>query len=187
MNKIEYIGIGGSAGSLAKMIDIITNLPSSNISIFIVLHRLKDKKSILPGILQNITSKYKVIDAHSNQKVMPNTIYTAPANKHMIVKNGYIFLTNTQKKHFSKPSISILFDSLAKEYDKNLLCLLLCGYGADGSDSLENLKNCGATVLIENPKECEAKPMLENAIKSGHYNAILSTQEINEYISINLL
>ena len=186
MKEISYIAIGGSAGSLDKMINIIKNLPSSNISIFIVLHRGETKESILPIILQNVTTKYKVCDACSNQKVMPKTIYTAPANKHMIVKDSHIVLTNTPKIHFSRPSISVLFDSLAYEYKNNLLSILLCGYGNDGSDSLKKLQDSGAIILIEDAKECEATPMLENAINTGHYNAILSINEINKYISNNI-
>lgn len=184
MAKIDYIGIGGSAGSLAKLISIIKNIPSSNISIFIVIHRDNNTKSILATILQNITTKYKIIDAYSNQKVMPRTIYIAPAGKHMIIKEGYIILTNTEKRHFSRPSISILFNSLSNEYKRNLLCLLLCGYGDDGSDSLESLKRSGSTILLEDAKECEATPMLDNAVKSGNYDAILSIEEINEYLKI---
>ncbi len=187
MNKIDFIGIGGSAGSLEKINNIVKNLPPSNISIFIVVHQQKDKKSLLHKILQNQTTHYKVVEAISNQKVMPKTIYTAPPGKHMIVAGGYIFLIDTDKRHFSKPSISVLFKSLAKECNQELLTLLVCGYGRDGSDSLENLKNSGATILIEDSKECEATPMLDNAVKSGNYDAVLSLKDINKYIhnSIN--
>ncbi len=182
MKKVDFIGIGGSAGSLSKMINIIENLPSSNISIFIVLHRGETKESILPSILQNVTTKYKVCDPYTNQKIMPKTIYTAPAGKHMIAENGHIILTNSSKIHFSRPSISVLFDSLAKEYKNNLLSILLCGYGDDGSDSLKYLESSGSTILIEDAKECEATPMLDNAVKDGHYDAILPISGINKYI-----
>ena len=182
INKINYIGIGGSAGSLEKISNIIKELPPSDISIFIVVHQNKDKKSLLYKILQNQTNYYKVIEAVSDQRVMPKTIYTAPPGKHMIVAGGYIFLTDGKKKNFAKPSISVLFNSLANEYNQELLCLLVCGYGKDGSDSLENLKNNSATILLEDPNECEATPMIDNASQSGNYNAILPLKDINKYI-----
>ncbi|MEA3289541.1 MAG: CheR family methyltransferase [Campylobacterota bacterium] len=182
INKIDYIAIGGSAGSLEKIRDIISKLPASNITIFILMHQKEDKNSKLRSILQNYTEHYKVIDAVSDQKVMPRTIYVAPSSKHMIVAGGYIFLLNTPKKNFSKPSISVLFESLSTEYNKDLLAILVCGYGKDGSDSLKALKECGATVFIEDPKECQATPMLENAIKSKNFDAVISLQDINSFI-----
>lgn len=182
INKIDYIGIGGSAGSLEKICDIIENLPPSNISIFIVIHQKADKKSLLSNILQNHTKHYKVVDSVSDQKVMPKTIYLSQPNKHMIVAGGYIFLTDSEKMHFAKPSISVLFDSLASEYGQELLCLLVCGYGRDGSDSLKSLKKSGATVLIEDPSECKATPMLDNAILSGSFDAIMPLNDMNSYI-----
>lgn len=182
INRIDYIGIGGSAGSLEKIKNIIKDLPPSSISMFIVVHQKEDRKSSLHKVLQNQTNHYKVVEAYFDQRVIPKTIYVAPPGKHMIVAGGYIFLIDNQKKHFAKPSISVLFDSLANEYGQELLCLLVCGYGKDGSDSLENLKNSGATVLLEEAKECKATPMLDNAAKSGNYDAILPLESISRYI-----
>lgn len=181
-NKICFIGIGGSAGSLEKVMSIVKNLPLANISIFILIHQQEDKKSLLEKILQNQTSYYNVVEVEFNQKVTPKTIYIAPPGKHMIIENGYIYLIDTERRNFSKPSISVLYNSLAKEYKGELLSILLCGYGYDGSDSLKNLKNNGATVIIEDSKECEATPMLDNAVKTGNYDAILALDDINKYI-----
>lgn len=184
--NLEYLALGGSAGSLAKFIDIIKNLPKADISVFIIMHQKADKKSSLADILQKYTDDYKVIEASSDTKVEPSCIYIAPAGKHMIVAGGYIFLTNEEKRNFSRPSISVSFESLAKEYKNSLLAVLVCGYGADGSDSLKYLQKVGSTVIVENPKECEAKAMLENAIKTQNYDLILNLEKINTFIKQNL-
>lgn len=184
--NLEYICIGGSAGSLAKFIEIIKNLPASDISVFIVMHQKADKESSLSNILQKYTEHYKVVEAKSDTKVEPATIYTAPAGKHMIITGGFIFLTDESKRNFSRPSISTTFESLSKEYKNTLLSILVCGYGNDGSDSLEYLQKNGTTVVIEDPKDCEAKAMLENSIKTKNYDIVLPIDEINEYISFNL-
>lgn len=181
--NLEYLALAGSAGSLKKFINIIENLPASEISVFVIMHHRPDEKSSLSQILQTKTKYYKVIEAKSDMRVEPSTIYTAPPGKHMIVIGGFIFLTDEAKRNFSKPSISTSFESLSNEYKNNLLAILVCGYGSDGSDCLELLKNNGTTVIIENPEECEAKPMLENAIKTKQYDKILYLNEIKEYIN----
>ncbi|RYA23079.1 CheR family methyltransferase [Malaciobacter marinus] len=181
--NLEYLAIGGSAGSLKKFIDIIEKLPYSQMSIFIIMHHRSDEKSSLSQILQTKTAHYKVVEAKSDMKIENSTIYTAPPGKHMIIIGGFIFLTNEEKRNFSKPSISTSFETLSNEYKNNLLAILVCGYGSDGSDSLRLLQENESTVIIEEPKECEAKPMLENAIKTDCYDEVLSLESISEYIN----
>ncbi len=180
--NLEYLTIGGSAGSLKKFIAIIKELPKSEISVFIVMHQKADSISSLSTILQSHTEHYKVVEAKSDMKIEPATIYTAPPGRHMIVAGGFIFLTDEAKRNFSKPSISTTFESLSNEYKNTLLAVLVCGYGADGSDSLELLEKNGSTIIIETPIECKATPMLDNAIKTEKYDHIFSMEEINEYI-----
>lgn len=184
--NLDYIAIGGSAGSLAKFIEIIKNLPKSHISIFIIMHHLPDKKSELANILRFHTKHYNVVEAESDMKIEPSTIYTAPPGKHMIVAGDYIFLTDEKKRNYSRPSISTSFESLSNEFKNKLLALLVCGYGSDGSDSLEKLHENQTTVILEDSSECEAKAMIENAISTTFYDDIMSLEEINNFISSNL-
>ena len=72
--NLQYIAIGGSAGSLAKFIEIIKALPKSQVSIFIIMHQKPDKKTHLNEILQKYTNDYNVVEAKSDMKVEPNTI-----------------------------------------------------------------------------------------------------------------
>jgi len=182
IRKVQYLALGGSAGSLKKFIQIIKSLPPSELSVFLVMHQKSDIKSSLANILQQKTEYYNVIEAKSNIKVKPSTIYVAPSNKHMIVAGGFIFLTDDEPKHFSKPSISNTFESLAYEYKESLLAILVCGYGEDGSDSLHHIRQNGGTVIIEQLYECQATPMLENAINSKEYDFILSIEDINKLL-----
>jgi len=186
LDKINYLALGGSAGSLTKFMEIISSLPPSQMSVFIVMHQRSDVKSSLSRILQNKTAHYDVIEAVSDTRVMPSTIYIAPPNKHMIVISGFIFLTDDPRKHFSRPSISTTFESLAYEYNEELLSILVCGYGADGSDSLKSIRENGGSVIIEQLYECEATPMLENAIQTKEFDYILSINDINKLLKENL-
>jgi chemotaxis protein methyltransferase CheR len=178
----DKIVIGGSAGSLEKLIQIVKALPKSSISIFVIIHEKGDKKSHLKSILQKYTTNYNVEEAVSDTKVRHSTIYTIPADKHLHVLGDYIFLTDEDKKNFARPSISVSFKSLADEYASRLLAILLCGYGHDGSDVLKYLIKRNTSVLIENPDECKAQDMLTNAIKTKHFDYIMKIDEINDYI-----
>jgi len=185
-DNIKYIGLGGSAGSLEKFIDIIKNLPKSDSTLFIVMHQKRDAKSSLADIFKRYSKHYRVVQAKSDMKVMPSTIYVAPSNKQLIVVGGYIFLTDWEERNFSKPSISITFESLAVEYNDQFLAIISCGYGADGSDSLKLIKERGGLVVIEQPFECKATPMIENAINTKDYDFILSIYDITKLLEEKL-
>lgn len=184
--NLEYLALAGSAGSLSRFIKIIQDLPESDISVFIIMHQKADKKSTLSEILQKYTDKYKVVEAKSDMKIEPSTIYVAPPGKHLVTVSGYIFLTDEEKRNFSKPSISTSFESLSNDYKNRLLCVLVCGYGADGSDSLKLLHQNNTSVIIEDPSQCEAKAMLENAINTKYYTDVLSIDDIIKYIKFNI-
>ncbi len=179
--SIKAIGIGGSAGSLEKIMNFVKNVPLADISIFILMHIKEDEKSLLSDILANITD-YEVLSAKSDMKIEPKTIYCAVSGHHLIAVGGYIYLTKEPKVHFARPSIDVLFDSLAREYQDELLVMLFCGYGKDGSDSLKFLKEHEAEIIIENEDECQAKDMLINAKNTTYFDKELKLNEINNYV-----
>ena len=182
---IQAIGIGGSAGSIDKIISIVKSLPFSDISVFITIHIPSNTKSFFVEILQKIT-KYKVFQANDLQKIEKSSIYLAPPDKHLTISKGIIYLNSGAKVNFARPSIDILFKSLAFEYKKSLLTILLCGYGKDGVSSLELLAKNSSEIIIENPLDCEAKVMLRNAINTKKYSNILDISEIVEYLKNNI-
>lgn len=179
LDNIKYVVIGGSAGSLKKFIEIIKYLPSSNLVFFIVMHQKSDTPSYLGKILQKYTTHYKLIDAEDNLKIEPSSIYLATPGKHMVVKDAHIFLSDSEPQNFSKPSLSVTFSSLSKEYREALLAIIVCGYGADGSDALKEIRSNGGIVFIEQLYECQATPMLENAINTKQFDKILSIRDIS--------
>lgn len=130
--RIKAVAIGGSAESLDKILTIVAALPLADISVFIVQHFPKDAHNILDTLVQDRTL-YRAVIARHRMKVEENVIYIAPSNFHMKVKNGYIILTQEDPVNYSRPSIDVLFESVAEEYKGSLLAILLCGYGNDGS------------------------------------------------------
>ncbi len=184
-NSIKVIAIGGSAGALNNIVKIIQELPYSDISIFIVIHILPNAPSKLVKIFQQCTN-YIVKEAVDGEKVELNTIYIAPPDLHISVKNSYIYTLKTPLVNYSRPSIDVLFKSLAKEYKNSLLAILTCGYLNDGSSSLIDIKENRGLVLIQNPNECEANEIPLHGIITKNYTQVLNIKQINEYIKIRL-
>jgi chemotaxis protein methyltransferase CheR len=181
-DMVRAIAIGGSAGSIEQILKILDTLPYIDISIFIVVHILPNKKSNLAKIFAYRTN-YKVCEAQHNMYVEKNTIYIAPPDYHMIVVDGIIFLDQSEHVSYSRPSINVTFESLGLEYSNSLIAILLCGYGADGVSSLESLSKINSEIIVESPKDCEAKEMPLSAIKKHYYTKVLSTDQITSYLN----
>jgi chemotaxis protein methyltransferase CheR len=169
----KAIAIGGSANSLDVILEIIPHLPLNNCILFIAQHVPEEHINLLDKLLQ-VRTDCRVVIPHHLVPAEPGTIYVAPPGRHMRIAQGLIYLTQDRKTQFARPSIDILFESLALEFGEKVLGILLCGYGQDGVAGCLALKNAGGVVLIEEPKSCgDAKAMPEAAIQADAFSLIL--------------
>lgn len=180
--KVKAIVIGGSAGSLDPILAIMSKLPLADVSVFIVQHILEDSINHLNNLIAE-RSAYTVAVVIDGMKIEPGKVYIAPPACHLCVEKGKIRLTTEDKLNYARPSISRLFDSAAHEYGSNLLAILLCGYGGDGTTSLELLHRSKSMIIIEDPDECIAKDMLLNAWKTGLVDYKFPLPEIISYVN----
>jgi len=183
VDSIEVILIGGSADSSPKIIEIVKNTSLNNLSLILVQHVEPNAKAIFDEILQKYTS-YKVGYAKDNERIKKGHIYIAPSNKHLKVLDGCFLLDDGDKYNFSKPSVSVSYESFSNYYKEKLLVIQECGYASDGVDRLELLKYNDSKLIIQDIKECEAQPMVSNALKVNVHNYVLNEEEIINYINL---
>ncbi len=164
--KIRAIALGGSAGSLDKIMQIMAKLPARDISVFIIQHVLENEPNYLGEILQRNT-EFKVVPVTDKIHIKPGCVYIAPPAHHMKIDHGRIRLTAEAKVNFARPSIQITFETLAHEYKSGLIAVLLCGYGEDGANAFPLLKQVEAITIIEDPYDCDAKDLPLSAWKTG--------------------
>lgn len=167
---IQAIAIGGSADSLARILHIVERLPAGPVSLFIVQHILEDQKNLLDQLLR-VRTDYEVVMPTHLMPIRPGTIYVAPPGHHMKVANGLVYLTRDRKEQYARPSINVLFRSIAAEYGPRALGVLLCGYGQDGVEGCAEIRSHGGCVLLEEGEECDAARVLPDAARhAGAYD-----------------
>ena len=166
------LALAGSANSLDKILAIIEHLPLGELSVFIVQHVQEDQINLLDELLK-VRTTYRVQMPQQMTAVQPGTIYVAPPGHHMKVAHGLVYLTRDQPVCHARPSIDVLFESLATEYQDSLLAVLLCGFGRDGVAGCASLKAAGACVVIEHGTDCAAACILPNAaIAAGQFDQV---------------
>ena len=179
VNNLKVVAIGGSAGSLETVLDIIQQLPDSPGAVFvIVVHRKNDKESILQNLIAQRT-KLTVVEVEDKEMIQPNTIYLAPADYHLLVENESIFsLDASDKIHFSRPSIDVTFESIAEIFKDGVIGILLSGSNSDGAQGMARIKSLGGKTIAQNPETSEVGYMPQQAIRLGCVYRVVDGQNI---------
>jgi len=172
------LALAGSANSLTLILEIAARLPLAACALFIVQHVGEDQPPLLEKLVRERTA-YRVRSPHHLEPVELGTIYIAPCAHHLKVMQGKIHLTEDAKVQYARPSIDILFESLALEYGEKVLAILSCGYGKDGVAGCVALERAGACVLVQSPEECgDATPMPDAAKDARAFRQVLHRSSI---------
>ena len=181
-SKIEIILLGGSADSSQKIVDFVKYCSLKNLTLIIVQHVESLHLGILDEILKSYTNQ-KVSYVQDGMLLEKGRIYIAPNNKHLKIEDNYFILNDDNARNFSKPSISISYEAFSKEYKEKLLIVQECGYGEDGVDKFKGAIKNGSKIIIQDPLECSAKPMVLNAIEKHLHHYIFTEKQIINYFN----
>lgn len=184
--QTELIIIGGSAGSLPVLTQILKALPGDfTLPIVVVIHRQKNVVSEFAKILSESTKKNGTIsEPDDKEPIQPSHIYLAPQNYHLLIEQDRSFsLDYSEAVKFSRPSIDVSFESAATVYKESLVAILLSGANNDGAAGLESVVNMGGTAIVQEPSTAEFKVMPLAAIETVSNVQVLSPQGICRYIN----
>ena len=116
-------------------------------------------------------------DLHG-ELLLPGVVYIAPPDEHLLVGPGIVQLAHTQLVHYNRPSIDLLFESVAGTYGSRSIGVVLTGSNSDGAAGVRAIKEAGGTTLVQDPGAAEYRIMPAAAIATGCVDRVLSLQEI---------
>jgi len=182
-NSYELLLIGGSAGSLDVIMQILPALRSElKIAVIIILHR-KTGESLLPDLLSDKTT-WSVKEAEEKELIEYNTIYIAPADYHLLIEADKTFsLDYSEKVNFSRPAIDVTFETAVEAYGASTAAVLLSGANGDGTEGLAKVKAAGGLTIVQDPFEASVSYMPQHAIDAVKVDYISPTKEIIEIIN----
>lgn len=182
-NDCKILIIGGSAGSLEVLLNIIPQLEDIKpFALMLVLHRKSSEDNTLEELISFKTA-IPVKEVEDKTVITPGSIYIAPADYHLLFeKDCTISLDVSEKINYSRPSIDVAFESAAEVYGNTVTAILLSGANADGSAGLKAIKQAGGTVLVQKPSTAEMPFMPQSAINSMEPDAVLDTAGLLHFI-----
>lgn len=186
IRKYKLLVIGASVGGPQALKTVLGPLaPNFPIPIVIVQHMTK---GFIDGFAEWLDKSIPltVKRAENFEELKPGTIYFAPDGCHLTVSKShnklYAHLQKGLPRHGFRPSITALFESVAKEIGRDTLAILLTGMGDDGAHGLLELKKSGAHTLIQDKKTCVVFGMAGVAQALGAAEKVLPLDQIAPYI-----
>lgn len=178
MTKRNIIVIGASAGGFDAVKKLIAALPPYfDASIFIVWHLSPDIKGILPDVLNKLNT-IRASNARDKEPILPNRIYVAPPDHHLLIEQGRMRVTHGPKENRFRPAVDSLFRSAAHAYGAQVIGIVLSGALDDGTAGLWRIKFDGGITVVQDPAEAEVPSMPENAIAEVSIDYCLPILEI---------
>lgn len=183
-DEIEFLVIGGSAGSYSVVRKILASLPGDfRLPVILCLHRLREVRSGFAESL-NIGSRIAVTEATDKESIRPGKVYLSPANYHLLVEPARTIALSTEEElNYSRPSIDITFESAGYSLRKKMAGILLSGTNTDGARGLYSAFRNGATTIIQDPENAQFSVMPAEALSYFKPHYILKDIQIAEFIN----
>ena len=183
MNKI--IAIGAATGGPEAIAEILPRLPKDMPPILIVQHMPPHFLQAYAERLNQICAM-QVKVAENFEPVTPGKVLLAPGNQHMVLQrkgNGYIVVVKDGPLVMhQRPSIEVLFRSVAMYVGPDAIGVLLSGMGTDGVQGLLDMKKAGAFTIVQDESSSTVFGMAKEAIEIDAVVKVASLGEIPQLI-----
>jgi two-component system chemotaxis response regulator CheB len=177
----QLIAIGTSTGGTQALEAVLTKLPATSLGIVIVQH-MPEKFTAMFAERLNSLCQIEVLEAKNGDRVIPGRALIAPGGRHMMLRrNGAQYVVDVAdgplvNRH--KPSVDVLFRSVAKFAGANALGIIMTGMGDDGARGMKEMHDAGAKTIAQDEASCVVFGMPKEAIKLGGADQIIPLDQI---------
>lgn len=184
----KLIAIGASIGGPQIIQNILSGMVFQTRGIVITVHMAARYTQAFAQRLNSMLP-LKVSEARHLDRIENGKVLIAPGGKNMIVvkrDTDYIVkIDNDSYKSFQRPSVDILFHSVAQSAGSNAVGIILTGMGEDGAEGLYAMKQAGAYTIAQDKASCVVYGMPQSAIKRGGVDVVASPDNIPNLVYAN--
>ncbi len=166
----RIVAIGTSTGGTQALETVLAALPRVSPGIVIVQH-MPEKFTASFAARLDAVCQIEVREARSGDRVMPGRALIAPGGRHMLLKrNGaqyHVEVVDGPVVNRHRPSVDVLFRSVAKFAGRNALGVIMTGMGDDGARGLREMRDAGANTVAQDEATCVVYGMPKEAVRLG--------------------
>jgi two-component system chemotaxis response regulator CheB len=177
VKDFPVVCVGGSAGGLDAYIRLLKHLPDDMGVAIVIVNHVRTVATRLHEILPSYT-KMPVELISERLVIQPNHVYIIPEQRDLHLESGEFRLTPISKPRGWPDVITVFLQSLTRNWDGQLVAVIVSGYDGDGAAALRGLKEVGGITIAQKLDTAGQPDMPESAIASGYVDFILSPEEI---------
>jgi two-component system chemotaxis response regulator CheB len=166
----RVVALGTSTGGTQALEEVLTALPRVSPGIVIVQHMPEKFTAAFAARLDSLC-RIAVKEAENNDRVVPGRALIAPGGRHMLLKRSgaqyFVEVVDGPLVNRHRPSVDVLFRSVARSAGANALGVIMTGMGDDGAAGLLEMRNVGARTVAQDEESCVVFGMPKEAIKRG--------------------
>jgi two-component system chemotaxis response regulator CheB len=172
----RVVAVGASTGGTEALREFLETLPADSPGIVIVQHMPEKFTAAFAQRLNGLCA-VTVQEARDNDSVVRGRALIAPGNKHTLLKRSgaryYVEVRDGPLVSRHRPSVDVLFRSVARYAGRNAVGVIMTGMGDDGARGMREMKEAGATNLAQDEATCVVFGMPAEAIKHGGVDKVL--------------
>jgi len=181
----RLVAIGTSTGGTQALEAVLTRLPATSPGIVVVQH-MPEKFTALFAERLDTLCQMEIREGKDGDRVRPGLALIAPGGRHMMVKRSgaqyYVEVKDGPLVNRHKPSVDVLFRSVAQIAGRNALGIIMTGMGDDGARGLKEMHDNGATTLAEDETTCVVFGMPKVAVEMGGVGKVVPLDQIPQEI-----
>jgi two-component system, chemotaxis family, protein-glutamate methylesterase/glutaminase len=178
--KYDLVAIGASTGGPAAIVEILRGLPAEfQLPILLVLHINEPFGTAFADWLDGQTSRRVACPKDGAPLASAiGRVMVAPGGRHLVVRDRRLHLTTDLERHSCRPSVDVLFESVAREHGASAAACLLTGMGKDGALGLLKIRQAGGTTIAQDETSSVIYGMPREAALLGAATYVLRLGEI---------
>ncbi len=177
----SVIAIGASTGGTEAIRQVLETLPE-NLPGTVVTQHIPAGFSKAFSERLNHLCRMEVKEAADGDELHPGRVLVAPGGLHMVLRragSGYrVAIKDGPRVCYQRPSVDVLFRSVAEEAGPNAVAALLTGMGSDGASGLSQIRQVGGATIAQNEETCVVFGMPREAIRLGAAAQVLPLQQV---------
>lgn len=177
----KVIAMGASTGGTEALKSVLTQMPPNVPGIVVVQHMPPRFTTAFANRLNSLC-QIEVREAKDGDAVLPGTALIAPGNFHMLLKRVggtyYAEIKTGPLVFHQRPSVDVLFHSVARFAGANAVGIIMTGMGRDGAGGLLEMRKAGAHTIAQDESSCVVFGMPKEAIRAGAAEEVVPLAEI---------
>jgi two-component system chemotaxis response regulator CheB len=185
------IAIGVSTGGPNALDYICSQLPANFAGCLLIVQHMPEGFTGMFARRLNDSSPIHVSEALYGDSLRPGRAFICPGNRHMKIRRGpqgdIITLVDQAPVNGHRPSVDVLFRSVAQELGKESTAVLMTGMGDDGADAMKAVQTVGGITIAQSLDSCVVDSMPRAAIEAGYVARIVSLENIPSVLQVMCL